>query len=223
MSSTRATRERMGLVQRVVEPDQVLPWRSKSPAASHARRRLRYAPRACRSCDPRVDGAAAAYAEFGRYPGKSLPTAPMPRKAWRPSSSDAHLISRVSKEPHRHVEAALLRLRQYTEDALKLKSARAALASRHVVALTGVLGALLLGRMFHPVEARSRWHRRWRVFMTLSDTEAPLHLRLRMLLMTAHRHGLQVVDWRSGSALTIRLLLASACWCFAGGRRDSAR
>ena len=107
----------------------------------------------------------------------------MPRKAWRPSSSDAHRTSRVSKEPHRHVEAALLRLRQYTEDALKLKSAGPPW-HRGIVALTGVLGALLLGRMFHPVEAIAVAPA-LALFMTLSDTEAPLHLRLRMLLMTA--------------------------------------
>lgn len=93
----------------------------------------------------------------------------------------------MSDEPHRHVEAALLRLRQYTEDALKLKSAGPPW-HRGIVALVGVLGALLLGRMFHPVEAIAVAPA-LALFMTLSDTEAPLHLRLRMLLMTAAGMG----------------------------------
>ncbi len=107
----------------------------------------------------------------------------MPRKAWRPSSSDARPISRVSDEPHRHVEPALLRLRQYTEDALRVKAAGPPW-HRGIVALAGVLGALLLGRMFHPVESIAVAPA-LALFMTLSDTEAPLHVRLRMLFMTA--------------------------------------
>lgn len=107
----------------------------------------------------------------------------MPRKAWRPSSSDAHLISRVNDKPRRDVEPALLRLRQYTENALKFNSAGPPW-HRGIVALAGVLGALLLGRMFQPVEAIAVAPA-LALFMTLSDTEAPLHLRLRMLVMSS--------------------------------------
>jgi uncharacterized membrane protein YgaE (UPF0421/DUF939 family) len=102
----------------------------------------------------------------------------------------------VSDKPHRHVEAALLRLRQYTEDALKFKS-QGPPWHRGIVALAGVLGALLLARMFHPVEAIAVAPA-LALFMTLSDTEAPLHLRLRMLLMS-------VVGMGMGGGLTLWL------------------
>jgi uncharacterized membrane protein YgaE (UPF0421/DUF939 family) len=83
-----------------------------------------------------------------------------------------------------HVEAALLRLRQYTEDALKFNRAGPPW-HRGLVALAGVLGALGLARyLFHPVESIAVAPA-MALFMTLADTEAPLHLRLRMLVMTA--------------------------------------
>jgi hypothetical protein len=88
----------------------------------------------------------------------------------------------VNKEGDR-VAPALLRLRQYTEDALTLKRAGPPW-HRGLVALAGVLGALLVSRLFHPVEAVAVAPA-LALFMTLADTEGPLHLRLQMLVMAA--------------------------------------
>jgi hypothetical protein len=86
-------------------------------------------------------------------------------------------------DPAPRATPALLRLRQYTEDALSLNRSGPPW-HRGIVALASVLGALLVSRLFHPVEAVAVAPA-LALFMTLADAEAPLHLRLQMLLMAA--------------------------------------
>ncbi len=102
----------------------------------------------------------------------------------------------MSEAPRRHIEPALLRLRQYTENALKFNHAGPPW-HRGLVALAGVLGALFLARLFHPSESVAVAPA-MALFMTLADTEAPLHLRLRMLSMT-------VAGMALGGGLTLLL------------------
>lgn len=106
----------------------------------------------------------------------------MRKRAWRPSSKN-DLPNFVASEAPSKTTPALLRLRNYTEDALKIGSGGPPW-HRGIVALVCVLGALLIGRAeggrgalaVAPALA---------VFMTLADTEGALVLRLEMLLLTA--------------------------------------
>jgi uncharacterized membrane protein YgaE (UPF0421/DUF939 family) len=89
----------------------------------------------------------------------------------------------VASEAEPRATPALLRLRNYTEDALKV-SAAGPPWHRGVVAVVSVLGALWIGHS-EGAHGGLAVGPALAVFMTLADTEGALKLRLEMLLLAA--------------------------------------
>ncbi len=106
----------------------------------------------------------------------------MPRKGSPPSSKSARQSS-VDGDDHRDQSPALLRLRNYTADALKVEGTGPPW-HRGCVAIAGVLGALAIGQMFDLREALAIAPA-LAVFMTLADVEGPLRLRLATLALAS--------------------------------------